>query len=80
MKSPIVQMYWLWFCLVLEKKKEKVLKSNTVRERECVCVCVIACMCVYVCEWTAVHLTSYSDYLTGFCEPLSPSYRRRTGL
>ena len=25
--------------------------------------------------WMAVHLTSYSDYLTGFCEPLLPPYR-----
>ena len=28
----------------------------------------------------AVHLTSYNDFLTGFCEPLSPPYRRHTGL
>ena len=25
--------------------------------------------------WMAGHLTSYSDYLTGFCEPLLPPYR-----
>ena len=24
--------------------------------------------------WTAVHLTNDSDYLTGFCEPLSSPY------
>ena len=30
--------------------------------------------------WMAVCLTSYSDYLTGFREPLSASYICHTGL
>ena len=30
--------------------------------------------------WTAVCVTSYSDYLTGFREPLSRTYRCHTGL
>ena len=30
--------------------------------------------------WTAVHLTGYSDYLTGVREPLSTSYICHTGL
>ena len=30
--------------------------------------------------WTAVFLTSYSDYLTGFYEPLSPPYKCDAGL
>ena len=30
--------------------------------------------------WTAVCLTGYSDYLTGFHEPLSASYICHTGL
>ena len=30
--------------------------------------------------WTAVCLTGYSDYLTGFREPLSASYICHTGL
>ena len=33
-----------------------------------------------VCEYTAVHLTGYSDYLTGFCKPFSPPYRCHAGL
>ena len=50
----------------------------------CVCVCVLVCACVLDREgswvftstapeviWTAVHLTSYSNDLTGFREPLS---------
>ena len=28
--------------------------------------------------WMMVYLTGYSDYLTGFCEPLSPPYRGHT--
>ena len=55
----------------------------------CVCVCVNVCVCVcvfgvkgscvfastvLVAVWMAVYLTSYSDYLTGFREPLLPPY------
>ena len=56
-----------------------------VRERVCVRACV--CVCVLggegswvlartalVQAWTAIYLTSDSDYLTGFCEPCSPPY------
>ena len=59
----------------------------------CVRVCVRACMCVLDRDgswvfaskalevvWTAVYLTSYSDYLTSYCEPLSPSYSCHTSL
>ena len=35
---------------------------------------------IIVVVWTAVCLTGYSDYLTGFCEPLSASYICHTGL
>ena len=57
----------------------------------CACVCVLAHACVCVLDregrWvfasralvvvrTAVYLTSYSDHLTGFREPLSSPCRR----
>ena len=49
----------------------------------CVCVCVNVCVfgvkgsCVFASTvlvevWIAVYLTGYSDYLTGFREPLLP--------
>ena len=61
----------------------------------CMCVCVHACMCVLdgegsmrvaiastalVVAWMAVHLTGYSDHLTGLSETLSPPYRCHTGF
>ena len=62
----------------------------------CVCVCVwhvCVCVCVLgregswvfastalVVVWTAMYLTSYSDYLTGFHEPPSPPYRCHTSF
>ena len=59
----------------------------------CVCVRAHVCVCVLdrkesrvvtsralVIAQTATYLTSYSDCLTGFCEPLSPHYRCHTGL
>ena len=51
----------------------------------CVCVCVLdhgrsrlfASRAVAGVVWmTMQHMTSYIDYLTSFCEPLSPPYRR----
>ena len=51
-----------------------------------VCVCVCVCVCAHICMvvastalvvlviWTAMYQTSYSDYLTGLPEPLSPPY------
>ena len=60
-----------------------------------VCACKYACflarkrsmvfasiaLVVLVLEvWTAVYLTSYSDYLTSFLEPLLPPYSCRTSL
>ena len=33
-----------------------------------------------VAVWMAMYLTSYSDYQTGFQEPLSPPYGCHTGL
>ena len=57
------------------------------------CVCACACACVpdrqrnwvftstaLVVASTTMRLTSYSDYLTGFREPLSAPYRSQTGL
>ena len=49
-----------------------------VRVNECACVCVLyweeswvfACTDLVV-AWTAVYPTGYSEYLTGFHEPLS---------
>ena len=35
---------------------------------------------VTIMVWTPVCLTGYSDYLTGFREPLSTSYIRHAGL
>ena len=56
-------------------------------------VCVFVCVYVLgrewswvfastalVVVWTAIYLTSYSDYLTGFHEPLSTPYRCHTSL
>ena len=58
-------------------------------------MCVVcACVCVYSRQgrelgvastapavvWMAVYLFGYSDYLTGFHEPLSPPHRCHTGL
>ena len=42
--------------------------------------CIIYIYIYIVVVWTAVCLTGYSDYLTGFHEPLSTSYICRTGL
>ena len=43
---------------------------------------VFASTAVLVVVWLAMHLTNspYSDYLTGFCEPLSPLYRCHTSF
>ena len=53
----------------------------------CVCVCVLGrglswvfASTVLVVLWITVCLTSYSDYLTSFCEPLLPPYRCHTSL
>ena len=70
------------YVCVCEWVRERVCVSEWVRV--CVHVCVKgvegtrvfaspALVVVAVCM--AVHLTSYSDYLTSFCEPLSPPYR-----
>ena len=47
----------------------------------CMCVCVLGvarswmfASTALVVEWTAMYMTDYSDYLTGFCEPLLPPY------
>ena len=55
------------------------------RERDCVCVCStwgreLGVRTSIAVVWTAAYLTSYSDYLTGFREPLSPPHRYHTGL
>ena len=80
--------YFVWPILFTKK-----LYSEREREweRECVCVCVCVCvLCIggsrvfastaLVVAWVAMCLTSYSDYLTGFCEPHLPAYRRHTCL
>ena len=53
----------------------------------CVCVCVLGrglswvfASTVLVVLWITVCLTSYSDYLTSFCESLLPPCRCHTGL
>ena len=59
----------------------------------CVGACLCVCVCVlhkkgnwmfastpHVVIEMAVHLTGASDCQTGFHEPLSPPYRRHTGL
>ena len=55
------------------------------------CVCVRECVLdregswvvastALAVAWMAMYLTSYSDYLTDFCEQLSPPYKCGTGL
>ena len=61
----------------------------------CACVCVFVCACMHalgeegswmfactalVVAWMVMYLTSYSDYLTGFNEPLLPPYKCHAGL
>ena len=41
---------------------------------------VFAASTALVVVWMAVHLTGYSDFLDGFCEPLSPPFWCHTGL
>ena len=55
------------------------------QERACVCVFLAGkgaghLLIQVVVAWTAMYLTSYSDYLTGFCEPSSQPYRCHTSL
>ena len=68
-------------------ENERVFVACCVWLRECVCVCVcvldhersrlFASRAVAGVVWmTMQHMTSYIDYLTSFCEPLSPPYRR----
>ena len=61
----------------------------------CMCACVFVCACMHalgeegswmfactalVVAWMVMYLTSYSDYLTGFNEPLLPPYKCHAGL
>ena len=65
------------------------------REGMCVCMRACVCVCssnvdeegswvftsrALAVVWTAMYLTGYFDYLTGFHEPLSPPYSRHMGL
>ena len=73
-----------YFVLTGSKSKTK-QKCSTVRE--CVCVSVLGregswvfASTALVVVWTTMYLNSFSDWLTGFCEPLSPPYRYHTNL
>ena len=71
-----------YFVLTGSKNKTKPQHS----ERVCVCVSgrerswVFASTALVVVVWTTMYLNGYSDWLTGFCEPLSPPYRYHTSL